>query len=123
MGVDKPFNHHTGVGSVKEVRGDYYDALRVKRATVVPMIVETHGGITAHSLKYVSRLARRAEGAGERDRTAYGLSRTSPHTFYLHHVLQISAAAQIGDAKAIRREITFKKMALMGCASHARAQA
>ena len=41
LGVDQPFNHHTGIGSVKEVRGAYYDALCVKRATVVPMIVET----------------------------------------------------------------------------------
>ena len=46
VGKDKPFNHHTGKGAIKAQRGSYYDALRNKKATVIPMIVETFGGIS-----------------------------------------------------------------------------
>ena len=40
LGKDPPFNHATGVGSVKARPGDYFDALRNKKAIVVPMILE-----------------------------------------------------------------------------------
>ena len=44
LGVDRPFNHTTKVGSVKERTGDYEDALRNKKALVIPMILEAFGG-------------------------------------------------------------------------------
>ena len=93
--------------------GSYYDALRNKKATVIPMIVETFGGISSHSLYYIKRLAARARGKRGRDGTVYGKSRTSATSFYVHHVQQLAAAAQVGDAKAIRRKITEHKMRLM----------
>ncbi len=40
LGVDRPFDHTTKVGSVKERAGDYEDALRNKKALVIPMILE-----------------------------------------------------------------------------------
>ena len=39
--------------------------------------------------------------------------KTSATSFYVHHVQQLAAAAQVGDAKAIRRKITEHKMRLM----------
>ena len=113
LGKDLPFDHRTGRGSVKAVRGDYYDALKNKRAKVVPMIVETFGGHSPHSLRYISRLAARVKKARARDGTKYGRSRTSATSFFMHHTQQLSAAAQVGDAKAIRREITHLKMRAM----------
>ena len=34
-------------------------------------------------------------------------------SFFVHHTQQLSAAAQVGDAKAIRRKITAEKMRFM----------
>ena len=110
---DKPMDHSTGKGSVKEQRGDYYDALFIKRAVVVPLIVETFGGMSAHALKYIARLAQRVAKGGGRDSTKYGRSRTSTYSFFTHHVQQLAAAAQVGDAKAIRAKITAEKMRVM----------
>ena len=66
LGVDRPFNHATKVGSVKERTGDYDDALRNKKALVIPMILEAFGGISPHSLHFIRRLALRAKGARAR---------------------------------------------------------
>ena len=64
LGVDRPFNHATKVlgRCVKERTGDYDDALRNKKALVIPMILEAFGGISPHSLHFIRRLARRTEG-------------------------------------------------------------
>ena len=37
----------------------------------------------------------------------------SVRSFYKHHTQQLAAAAQVGDAKAIRLKITHEKMCLM----------
>ena len=113
LGVDRPFNHATKVGSVKERTGDYYDALRNKKALVIPMILEAFGGISPHSLHFIRRLALRAKGARARDSTVYGASSTSAKSFFVHHTQQLAAAAQVGDAKGIRKKITEMKMRLI----------
>ena len=71
------------------------------------------GDITPHATAYIRRLAARAKGARARDGTKYGRSRTSVRSFYVHHTQQLAAAAQVGDAKAMRRKIAFEKMSLM----------
>ena len=113
LGVDRPFNHTTKVGSVKEQTGDYEDALRNKKALVIPMILEAFGGISPHSLHFIRRLALRAKGARARDSTVYGGSSTSAKSFFVHHTQQLAAAAQVGDAKGIRKKITKMKMRLI----------
>ena len=102
---DGPFNHKTGRGFVEATRGQYYDALVVKRSRVVPFIVETFGGVTPHALAHVAYLARRARGKGARDGTKYGESRTSARGFFNHHVERVGLAAQQYDAKAIRKTV------------------
>ena len=70
LGVDRPFNHATKVGScVKERTGDYDDALRNKKALVIPMILEAFGGISPHSL-YMSSGASRDGRRGRARATA-----------------------------------------------------
>ena len=113
LGHGKPMDHATGKGTVKEKRGDYYDALKNKKAKVVPMIVEVNGGIAPQSVHFISRLSARAKKNAARDGTSYGRSRTSVRSFFVHHTQQLSAAAQVGDAKAIRRAITSEKMSIM----------
>ena len=46
---DGSFDHKTGRGWVKAVKGDYFDAIVRKGSRVVPMIIETTGGIAPHS--------------------------------------------------------------------------
>ena len=75
--------------------------------------METAGGIAPHSLRYITMLAARTQKGRARDGTKYGRSRTSATSFYVHHTQALSAAAQVGNAKAIRRVISMKKMALM----------
>ena len=101
------------MGSVKERTGDYDDALSNKKALVIPMILEAFGGISPHSLHFIRRLALRAKGARARDSTVYGASSTSAKSFFVHHTQQLAAAAQVGDAKGIRKKITEMKMRLI----------
>ena len=107
--ADGPLNHDTGRGFVPRTDGQYADALR-KGNRVVTMIVESHGGITPHALSYVGYLSGRARSARARDSTVYGRSRTSPRSFYTHHLQRISLAAQLGNAKAIRMSIRARKL-------------
>ena len=107
------FDHTTGKGYVQERRGDYYDALVVKKGRVIPMIIEVFGGITSHALAHIGHLARRAKGKQSRDATKYGRSRTSTKSFFVHHTQRMSLAAQLHDAIAIRREIGCRKQLLM----------
>ena len=41
------------------------------------------------------------------------LSSTSAKSFFVHHTQQLAAAAQVGDAKGIRKKITEMKMRLI----------
>ena len=74
---------------------------------------EAFGGISPHSLHFIRRLALRAKGARARDSTVYGGSSTSAKSFFVHHTQQLAAAAQVGDAKGIRKKITEMKMRLI----------
>ena len=79
--------------------------------------LEAFGGISPHSLHFIRRLALRAKGARARDRcTVYTEGRrssTSAKSFFVHHTQQLAAAAQVGDAKGIRKKITEMKMRLI----------
>ena len=50
-------------------------------------------------------LAERARAKGGTDRTKYGSSRASTRSFYVHHMQQVSKAAVMHDARAIRVQI------------------
>ena len=42
--ADGPFDHSTGQGYVAERHGDYYDALKVKKLKVIPLVMEGDAG-------------------------------------------------------------------------------
>ena len=50
-------------------------------------------------------LTERAHAKGGTDRTKYGSSRASTLPFYVHHMQQVSKAAVVHDARAIRVQI------------------
>ena len=55
--------------------------------------------------KQLGVLSERAKGRGATDRTKYGSLRGSPTSYYVHHTQQISKAAVLYDAMAIRKQI------------------
>ena len=67
-----------------------------------------------HLTLYISSGASRdRRRARARDSTVYGASSTSAKSFFVHHTQQLAAAAQVGDAKGIRKKITEMKMRLI----------
>ena len=79
-------------------------------------LVESSGGIDRGTLRYLNHLAKRITGAAGSDRTVYGSTRVSTKSFYSHHTQQMSKAAVMYDAKAIRMQITYLKQHAFGCA-------
>jgi hypothetical protein len=63
----------------------------------------------ALSIHFIRRLALRAKGA-RAIAPSDGGSSTSAKSFFVHHTQQLAAAAQVGDAKGIRKKITEMKM-------------
>ena len=76
-----------------------------KRTRLCVMLVENTGGITLRGRKQLGVLSERAKGRGATDRTKYGSTRGSPTSYYVHHTQQISKAAVLYDAMAIRKQI------------------
>ena len=66
--------------------------------------------ITFH---FIRLLALRSKGARARDSTVYGGSSTSAKSIFVHHTQLLAAAAQVGDAKGIRKKTTGMKMRLI----------
>jgi hypothetical protein len=101
---DPPFDHYTGRGRVAVHRGAYFDAFYNKKSKVVLVLVDTFGGIVDETMEELKRLQRRSTGPGAVDRTRYGRHRcSSPHTFIVHHMQRLSAAAVLYDVKAIKK--------------------
>ena len=116
---DGPLDHATGKGWVKGVKGHYHDAIVVKRTRVCAMLVENLGGISKGGRAQLWALSERTKGRGAVDRTKYGSTRASPQSYYVHHAQQISKAAVMYDAMAIRRQIIGLRQRLVTAAAHA----
>ncbi|WP_289460306.1 hypothetical protein, partial [Klebsiella pneumoniae] len=79
---------------------------------VVLVLVEALGGIIDETMDELGRLARRSKGPGAVDRTRYGLHRSCPQCFVVHHMQRLSKAAVVFDAKAIKKgAISLKQQA------------
>ena len=106
---EPPLDHYTGKGRVHFKRGDYHDALVNKNNAVVPLVIETFGGLGRHmtrTLKFAARTA--GDVARGRDSSDYGRARHSPGHL-AHHTRLISSAAVFGDAAHIAANITLAK--------------
>ena len=106
---DPLFDSTTGKGRVVEVRGDYRDALLVKRNRTVVWLVESFGGIAPEPLARLRRHSRFVKSKGASDRTEYGTSRLSPQSYLTHHTQHISMAAIRANAKNMRNQIACLK--------------
>ena len=106
-GVDANFSNATGRGYVAYVRGDYHDAIAIKKNTVIAWIFEVSGGLTPSAYRHLKRLARDAEKSGV-DGTKYSGSWTA-RSFLSHHSQRLAAAAVYGEATAIAAAINKLK--------------
>ena len=88
-------------------------ARRQMWAASTAFIVEVYGGIARKARAALGRLSARATGHGATDRTKYGLVRNSPNSFFTHHSQQISKAAVVYDAMAIRKQILSLRQRVM----------
>ena len=77
---------------------------------VLLLISTVFGGLNGTGLRYLRRLAKQAAAAGAQDTTKYDTARRSQLSFFEHHARRLSAAAVLGDAKAIVLAITSAKV-------------
>ena len=66
--------------------------------------METLGGIAPPTKQFLHVFAKEAAGTNT-DRTVYGAASASASSFVVHHTQQISKAAVVYDAMAIRKQI------------------
>ena len=91
-----------------------------ERTRVTAVLVETTGAIERRGRKQLGVLSDRAKGRNAIDRTKYGSARDSPREYYTHHTQQISKAAVVYDAMAIRKQILALRQRLcVNVAAHA----
>ena len=94
------WNHTTGTGAVTAHRGDYDDAQRVKRNTLVLFLMETTGAFSQLAYDHLRWLKARSK---QRDRTEYtgwaADKRTKGRPFMEHWTRRISTAVVRGNAR------------------------
>ena len=96
-------------GWLRPERGDYHDALHVKRNSVIAIITEPSGGIAPQGYAHLKMLARTSRLPGGRDGTRYGLSRSSPRSYLTHHMQRISAGIVRANARNILAQVVGVK--------------
>ena len=94
----RPLNHKTGEGWLKEQKGTYADGIS-KGSLVIPIIAEPLGGVCPHAWSRLKRLAREAGKAYAQDPEA------GSRSFLQRHSQRISAAVVHADAAHIRAMI------------------
>ena len=94
------YDRTLGTGHIAAYSGEYADAL-AKRHGVHLLLVESTGAIAPVLMALLRMLARAARAPGASDLSQYGSSRSSPKTFLMHHVANISASVQIADANTV----------------------
>ena len=88
---ERAFDRRIGQGRVDACDGDYADALR-KGHGVLLLVAETTGALSPNVIFALRSCARVASMPTGNDTTVYGTSRTSPQSFFSHHLAAISAA-------------------------------
>ena len=108
---DQPFNRVTGQGRVLACDGDYADALR-KKYGVLLLVSESTGALSASVVYLLRMLARTASLPTGNDTTVYGTARTSPQSFFLHHITAISSAIAGAESKAVLEDAATRNFLL-----------
>ena len=83
------------------VRGEYHDAIHVKKNKLLLLVSEVFGGVNGAALEYLRRLAAAAGAEGGVDTTAYSTRHAWRLSFFEHHARRLSAAVALGDAAVL----------------------
>ena len=96
------FDRTTGEAYVRiTVDHDYADALsRGHRVTL--LVAESTGALSPSFWRALRALASQASAPTTHDSTVYGTSRSSPSSFYDHHLTALSAAIVSADAATVQ---------------------
>ena len=99
---EAPLDRRTGRGWVRATTGSYTDALR--KGHHVTLLVAENSGALAPGFRDLLRLYGRVAGRPyAHDATVYGAARTSPTSYYAHHLAAISASIVTADALVVLR--------------------
>ena len=88
---ERPFDHRTGVGSIKAKKGDYDDALQ-KGHPVTLLLSEPSGALCPNYIRLLRACAKKVKENPGIDTTTYGNSRSSTKSFFAHHLAAASSA-------------------------------
>ena len=96
-----PLDRRTGLGWVAATdKHDYADAQR-KGNHVLLLITENSGAMHRDLVRALHGLAAQSRLATSEDSTQYGTARTSPSSFFAHHLANVSAAVVYADAQEL----------------------
>ena len=91
----------SGVGRINARDGAYRDAL-AKGHGVALLHTETTGAVSVGFVLLLQICARLARRPGATDSTVYGSSRSSPQSFFVHHLAAISSSMLFYNSVAIQ---------------------
>ena len=103
----RTYDHATGSGFVSEHRGDYFDAIHNKKATVKLLCHETLGGMSPFAARHLRRLARDAALHGC-DSTDYRAS-ASARSFVPFYAQKISSAIVMNGMQGILDQLSHAR--------------
>jgi hypothetical protein len=94
---DRVWDPSKGEGRVAAHAGDYDDAVRVKRNTLILFLINLYGGLTPEAVKHVYALKERAKAL---DRTEYPRRGATKHQSFVEYWTQrLSAPVVTADAR------------------------
>ena len=111
------YDHATGAGFVPAHRGDYFDAIHNKKATVKLLCHETLGGMSPFAARHLRRLGRDAALAGV-DATDYSLSVTA-RSFVPFYAQRISSNIVMHSSQGILDGLTRRRAVQLRAATGA----
>ena len=109
--ADPPLDRRTGVGRVDAADGDYADGLS-KGHLLHLYVAETTGALCPNTVDALKGLDRAARSSSGYDSTSYGQSRSSPKSFYAHHLANISCSIVYEGARALRDWLSHTQRSL-----------
>ena len=107
-------DRRTGLGVVLPKQGYYGDGL-AKGHHVSHLHTETTGALAAPLLSVIRTLHKATKPAAANDSTVYGSSRSSTHSFTLHHVACVSSAILRENTVYITTAATRLRYHLLHC--------
>ena len=99
--ADGPLDRRTGLGWVAATSDHQYADAQRRGNPVTLLHTESTGALAPTFAALLRVIGRQSRASGSHDSTRYGVSRSSPSTFYAHHSAAISHAIVSADATVL----------------------